>query len=305
MTVPSPLRTALPQGDPARADLLDKVKDALQALPAYFSSGTHIEGLEAGDLFNLNSVLGSSIEVQVVDSLNKIRRVWDPGDEWPEYRFERSSQSFPDVRLISRSGEDITTALGIELKGWYILAREGEPSFRYTVTPAACSPYDLLVVVPWHLKNVLSGVPVVYEPYIEQACYVAEFRNHWWEYVRQARGGNTTIQAPTGEVTPYPPSKFAVNDKPASDSGNNFGRIARVGLMDSYVNEILAMRVSGIEAQHWVAFFKLYAEARDPSVITRRLDELLRGAMGSRSEEDAKRAVEILTELATLLGTDA
>ena len=67
----------------------------------------------------------------------------------------------------------VDVALGIELKGWYLLSKEREPSFRYTVTPSACAPQDLLVVVPWHLKNVLSGEPVVYEPYIEQAHYVA------------------------------------------------------------------------------------------------------------------------------------
>jgi hypothetical protein len=70
-------------------------------------------------------------------------------------------QTFPNVRLLSRSGGTVSVVLGIELKGWYLLAKEGVPSFRYTVTPAACSEYDLLVVIPWHLKNVLSGVPIV------------------------------------------------------------------------------------------------------------------------------------------------
>ena len=32
--------------------------------------------------------------------------------------------------------------MGIELKGRYVLAKESEPSFRYKVTPAACSPWD-------------------------------------------------------------------------------------------------------------------------------------------------------------------
>lgn len=31
--------------------------------------------------------------------------------------------------------------MGIELKGWHVLAKEREPSFRYKVTPAACSPW--------------------------------------------------------------------------------------------------------------------------------------------------------------------
>jgi len=155
----APTRSPIPADDPAREKLLDNVQDALRALPIYFESGTHIEGLEAGDLFNLNAVLGSSIEIQVVDTLNRIRKVWDPDDEWPEHQFERSSQTFPDVRLLSRSGGDIDIVLGIELKGWYLLAKEGEPSFRYNVSPAACSVYDLLVVVPENLCGVAGIGP--------------------------------------------------------------------------------------------------------------------------------------------------
>lgn len=99
----------------------------------------------------------------------------------PRHRFVRSSQTFPDVRLVAQNGdgsEDI--AMGIELKGWYLLSKERIPSFRYTVTPRACALQDLLVVVPWHLRNVLSGEPIVHEPYIEQARYAAEYRNWWW-----------------------------------------------------------------------------------------------------------------------------
>jgi hypothetical protein len=49
--------------------------------------------------------------------------------------------------------------MGIELKGWYVLAKEKEPSFRYKVTLTVCAPADLLVVVPWALSNVISGRP--------------------------------------------------------------------------------------------------------------------------------------------------
>ena len=45
-------------------------------------------------------------------------------------------------------GSQSAPLLGIELKGWYVLSKEGEPSGRYKVTPAACAPQDLLVIVP-------------------------------------------------------------------------------------------------------------------------------------------------------------
>lgn len=273
---PEPQRSPL-TGDARKEGLLENVRDALRALPVYYSSQTFIEGLEASDLFSLNSVLGGSIEIQVVETLNRVRQVWDPDDEWPEHRFERSSQTFPDVRLVSRSGGHLQTEMGIELKGWYLLGKEKEPSFRYTVTPAACGLHDLLVVVPWHLKNVLSGVPVVYEPYLEQARYAAEFRNYYWQHQRASTATDKRgITPPAGLVTPYMPPKSKIADKADHDSGGNFGRVARVhGLMEDYTERMLQKRVSGVEAGHWVRFFRAYADSRGRDEVDQKLDRLL------------------------------
>ena len=87
--------------------------------------------------------------------------------------------------------------LGIELKGWYILAKEGEPSYRYKVSETACAPADLIAIVPWALSNVISGAPSVYEPYIESAAYTAAYRNYWWEHVRDS-GSDKTIRCASG-----------------------------------------------------------------------------------------------------------
>ena len=129
------------------------VKAAIFALPSRFESELVISGVLATDLFAFNSSLGATIEDQVTASLNDLRSVLDPDNQYSLYGFERQPQTFPDVVLRS-SGPDITPQIimGIELKGWYILAKEREPSFRYKVTPAACAPADLLVVVPWTLS---------------------------------------------------------------------------------------------------------------------------------------------------------
>lgn len=280
--------------------LIDNVRDALLALPGYFDSKTYIEGLEAGDLFALNTVLGGTIEVQVVDTLNRIRKVWDPDDEWTEHSFERSSQSFPDVRLVARSGTTTTPALGIELKGWYLLAKEGEPSFRYKVSPAACAEHDLLVVVPWHLKSVLSGTPIVYPPYIENARYAAELRNYYWEHGRSFRGekANSGIRHPDPLPTPYAPPRARISDEAVSDSGKNFGRAARVpGLMTDFVAEVLGKRVAGIDADNWRKFFKIYTDARDPEAVAASLIKELQRA--GHAGDDARRITELLSELAS------
>ena len=261
------------------ATLVHNVRDAVGALPAYFQTATRMEGLDVGDLFGLSGVLSGAIEVQVIESLNRMREVWDPDDRWPLHRFVRSAQTFPDVRLLAQDGNDggsggVEIVLGIELKGWYLLSKEQEPSFRYTVTPSACAPQDLLIVVPWHLKNVLSGEPVVYEPYIEQARYVAEYRNWWWTNERQTvdEWAERQVRPPENGASPYPAPKARIADRPVKDGGSNFGRIGRIPeLMDNYTSSLRRHPIAGIPAEHWISFCKLHAEATDNARILGRL----------------------------------
>lgn len=186
-----------------------------------------------------------------------MRAEWDPTDSYALYGFVRQSQTFPDV-LLRRLDDPRDVLMGIELKGWYLLSKEAAPSFRYAVTPAACNPQDLVVVVPWALSNVIGGSPRVFTPYVESARYAAEFRNHHWQHVRRAKtdGG---IDAPAG-VTPYPNKADRISDKPRSDSGGNFGRFARTGIMDAYVARALGEALSGIEARHWLSFFRAFQD---------------------------------------------
>ena len=167
ITPPAPQPTALPQDWP-HPDLHARVKQALYAIPAHFSTRTNIEGIVATDVQTLNSVLGATIEDQVVATLNGMRQVWDPHNEYQRFYFLRQAQVFPDVLLKSDdNGQEII--MGIELKGWYVLAKEKDPNFRFQTSEAACAPQDLLAVVPWALSNVLSGTPVTFRPFIVQA----------------------------------------------------------------------------------------------------------------------------------------
>ena len=101
---PAPHRHEFPAGDDM-GELVGNVRNALGALPVFFRTATRIEGLDGGELFNLSAVLGSAIEVQVVETLNRIRDVWDPDNRWPRHRFVRSAQTFPDVRLQAQGQE--------------------------------------------------------------------------------------------------------------------------------------------------------------------------------------------------------
>jgi len=290
----------LPDGD-GRSKLVANVREALRALPFHFASHTVISGLEALDLFSLNTVLGGTIEIQTVATLNRIRRVWDPDDEWSDYGFVRSSQTFPDVRLVKTASGSAEPAMGIELKGWYLLAKERAPSYRYTAARGACSIYDLLVVVPWHLSDVLSGAPVVRDAYIEQARFAADYRNYYWQHQRSSKLDGTIVH-PQG-VHPYPSPKAATSDKAAQDSGGNFGRVARVhGLMDDYITATLETRISGIEAAHWIEFFKVFADASDPEQVRRNIRRFLRRHESSLDEDSAEEIVEHLVQAHRLLG---
>jgi hypothetical protein len=86
-----------PAEDWEHRELYDRVKDAIFALPSHFDSDISIEGLDAEDLFSLNSVLAAAIEDNVVKTLNSMRSVWDPEDEYSDCSFMRQAQTFPDV----------------------------------------------------------------------------------------------------------------------------------------------------------------------------------------------------------------
>lgn len=249
-------------------ELYRRVRDALAAVPAQFATEIFISGVLATDLHTLNSALGAAIEEQVVATLNAMRATWDPDDKYALFSFVRQPQTFPDVLLrraasATPSPDDIL--MGIELKGWYLLAKEEKPTFRFTVTPAACNPQDLLVVVPWALAQVISGRPMAFTPYIVEARYAAEWRNHHWTNVREAKG-DRTITSPT-VTAPYQSKRDATNDVAKDDRGNNFGRFARTGLMDSYLDGVKERLLCGIRVRHWLAFFKSFQEAQDDARI--------------------------------------
>lgn len=265
-----------PQNNRTVYEVYERVREALFALPTYFRSDTSIEGILATDIFTLNAAFGATIEDQVVSTLNRMREVWDPDEKLRYHRFVRQSQTFPDVLLkrdtsgTGKSEEEIL--LGIELKSWYLLAKEEEPSFRFQATPAACEQQDLIVVIPWVLNNVISGYPKIFSPYVELAKYAAEYRNYWWQCIRKAKS-NTEIVSPQN-VSPYPQKSDKISDKPVSDSGNNFGRFARTGIMDSYLEIAKRESLCGIGAEHWLKFFKIFQEERDKESINAELGKL-------------------------------
>lgn len=275
--------------------ICSRIEDAIYSIPAYFKSETNIEGIIATDIFTLNAALSATIEEQVVTTLNNMRDVWDTEDEYAKYSFVRQSQTFPDV--IFKPGDlKSEIIMGIELKGWYLLAKEGEPSFRFQVTKSACNRQDLIVVVPWVLSNVVSGSPKVFRPYVEYTRYAAEYRNYHWEHLRNARSSTEIIEP--SNVHPYPTKSDQIADIPRSDSGRNFGRVARTGMMDEYIESLMSERVCGIEALYWLQFFKLFQDQKNRKTIEEGMNSLsskLEGLDIQESEiKDVMAALRVL-----------
>ena len=252
----APIRE-LPTRDEEHSRLYKDVREAIACLPIYFRTETHISGVMATDLHTLNTVLGATIEEQVVRTLNLTRNTWDPDEKYALYSFVRQAQTFPDVLLRKTSSGEIL--MGIELKGWYLLAKEAEPSLRFQTTAAACAKQDLIVVVPWVLGNVISGSPILFEPLIESAKFAAEYRNHHWQHIRKTKL-STDVKLADG-IAPYPSKSDQILDKPASDGGGNFGRLARTGIMDAYMKKLDDVQLCGIKTMYWRDFLKTFQES--------------------------------------------
>jgi len=273
VTLAPPQRTKGPAESWKHRALYDRVVDALHALPARFRTSLRIAGISATDLFTLNTPLGAAIESSVVENLNELRELWDPDNKYDVYSFVRQAQVFPDVRLQSNAPgvpENERVLMGIELKGWFILSKEGEPSFRYKASPMVCSPQDLLVVYPWGLDEVISGAPKLLRPFIEEARYAAEHRNYYWQVGRGQTGKDAEVELAT-EITPYPAKGQKFNDEAAKDKGKNFGRVARGGLMTAFIEELMQQRISGIPAVHWQGFLRIFSEGAEANTIERKL----------------------------------
>ena len=204
MNVQSPPTPKPPAKNWEHRALYERVRETLVALPAYFKPETFIAGLLATDIFSLSAALGATIEAEVVNSLNDLRNAWDPEQKYANFSFVRQPQTFPDVRL-QRYKDDgsVEIVLGVELKGWYLLAKEGEPTFRFHASPGACAPQDLLVVYPWALANVISGRPQLFRPFVVEAAYAAKLRNYHWAKQRKGKAGDRSL-VPGGQPQALP-----------------------------------------------------------------------------------------------------
>ena len=104
------------------------------------------------------------------------------------------------------------------------------------------------------------------------------------------------MKPPDNPVGPYPAPKTKINDQAVKDGGGNFGRLARIpALMDSFTTAMRRQPIAGIPVQHWIAFFKSHAEAKDPASILDRLGRDLRN--DGMHAEAAERVVAVIKSI--------
>ena len=128
--------------------------------------------------------------------------------------------------------------------------------------------------MPWALSNVISGSPAVFTPYVESARFAALHRNYWWEHEREVRGTAARGVRLSAHTTPYPTKSDAIADQAQSDSGGNFGRLARTTILDAYVREMMNRLLCGVRAKHWLRFLQAIQEKRTEDEIRRALDAI-------------------------------
>lgn len=289
-----------------RAELVLRLRNkAFPSLPTECFIENEYSGILATDLFSLNTLLGSMIENKVVLFLNTHRNLWDSG-KWGEYHFIRSNESFPDVRLVKKiGGTEATPILGIELKSWFILSKEGEPSFRYKTAAEACDRGDLLCIVPWYLSNAVCGKPILTTPWIFSAKAAAEAMKRYWIYERQTdkplKLDERGLEKVPTNITPYMMNaRDKTNYKPLSDGGGNFGRLARTGIMSDFVEETLLTDILGIPANNWRKFLKAHTDSKSLDEIQRNISSITKIPKSDDFEKiisDLRNYIEDITQI--------
>ncbi|WP_133511272.1 hypothetical protein [Candidatus Thiosymbion oneisti] len=82
----------------------------------------------------------------------------------------------------------------------------------------------------------------------------------------------------------YPTKSDMISDRPASDSGGNFGRLARAGVMKDYVAELFEEKLADIPLLAWQQFLSIFTESVSNAEIDRALERIARNAALSVSQ---------------------
>ncbi|WP_293913164.1 hypothetical protein [Deinococcus sp.] len=133
-------------------------------------------------LNQFNNYVGQGAEEALIQILNSTRFkiLWYPLIHWnnlSRLKFIRNTVQFPDIHLIDTL--DNTILLSIESKTWFLFSGD-DITARFHVSPTYIKNDTLIVIFPWVMSKLISGSPIMYEPYICNARELAELRDKTW-----------------------------------------------------------------------------------------------------------------------------
>jgi len=110
------------------------------------------------------------------------------------------------------------------------------------------------------------------------------------------------IKIPSG-VVPYSTKSDQIHDKPNYDGGKNFGRLARTGMMASYMEKLNDVHLCGIKTVYWRQFLKAFQESTTDTEARAALDRLRQRIQQATDlpSPKAQSALAIIAELEQLL----
>jgi len=97
---------------------------------------------------------------------------------------------------------------------------------------------------------------------------------------------------PAAHQTPYPNKGQKFNDEAVSgDSGGNFGRVARGGVMQTFIDEMMLQPVAGIPLTAWQRFLKIFSESVTEVKLRNQLQQIgINNAQAIQQSEESKAA---------------
>src|SRR5207245_1278112 len=101
-------------------------------------------------------------------------------------------------------------------------------------------------------------------------------------------------------VQHYPTKSDMISDRPGSDSGGNFGRLARTGLLDDYIAELFNERLVGISLSAWQRFLSIFTESNSMDEVNRAIEKLA-DLMFDASSQTAEKKIDIPERLLEIL----
>jgi hypothetical protein len=111
---------------------------------------------------------------------------------------------------------------------------------------------------------------------------------------RELRGVTGATITTAQHQTPYPNKSQKFNDEATNDSGGNFGRVARGGLMTGFIAELMALPLSGIPAKHCQAYLKIFADGAQAAAIDRGLANIKPEVVAAGVTDDKLASIDAL-----------